>query len=866
MISFQLNGARVDADVNADTPLLYVLRAQGDKSAKFGCGAQQCGTCRVLVDSEPVYACTAPAASAAGCSVETAAGLDTAVRQALVRFNASQCGYCLTGIVVAAEALFRRNPHPSRSELQAALDSQLCRCGSHPRVLRALESIAAGTAGRADPPTLAPRLPSPAAAHSGKPRAKLPAALRALPRLARWIAFVEGKRIVAHTGKVEIGQGVLAALGLIVAEELDVDPGRIDVLPARTDHSPNEGVTAGSMSLETSGAALRQAAAWARRLLLDRAAAELGVPASRLVVVDGEISAPGINAPTDYWQLQAGAFDFEIAEWTREKDPARYHWIGRGRWPRRDLEAKARGDAVFVHDSNCDLHARVVRPPSLRHRLVHLDAAVAAPAELVVDGSFVAVAHPDEYQAVCLAERVKARATWRRIGAVGLDGTLSDQLRRHEAGAFALDSDLPVARPVRAFATAYRRSYSRPFLMHASLAPSAASARYAEGALTVWCASQGIEPLRGVLARLLGMEPTRIVVAHRQGAGCYGHNGADDAAADAALVARALPGKTILLQWCRQDEHKFEPYGPAMRVELGANLDGDGRISHWRHEVWSFTHAGRPSPRSPGVDVLPAWLLEEPFAPSPAAPRLAPESGIHRNALPLYRFPVQEVVKRFVANSPLRTSSLRGLGAYCNVFAIESFMDELAAAADVDPATLRRWHLDHDERARRVLDAAVELAGGLQGPRGMAIARYKNRQCCAAVIVEVAVDDDASIRVQRAWIAADAGRVVDRDGLVNQLEGAFVQALSWSLKEAVAFDADGVTSSDWASYPILRFSEAPRIETMLVDYPALDPLGAGEAAVGPAAAALANAVFAATGIRVRDLPLTPDRLRQAASR
>ena len=233
--------------------------------------------------------------------------------------------------------------------------------------------------------------------------------------------------------------------------------------------------------------------------------------------------------------------------------------------------------------------------------------------------------------------------------------------------------------------------------------------------------------------------------------------------------------------------------------------------------------------------------------------------------VPLYQFPQPQVVRHPVTDSPLRTSSLRSLGAHMNVFAIESFMDELAFAAGVDPVEFRRRHLAHDKHAMQVLDAVLDLSGGVQGPRGMAIARYKNIQCCVAIIIEVIVSDDASVTVQRVWIAADAGRAVDPDGLVNQLEGGTVQALSWCLKEAVTFDAEGVTSVDWNSYPILRFSEVPRMETVILDYPGLDPLGAGEATVGPASAALANAVFAAAGVRVRDLPMTPERLREAAA-
>ncbi|MDE0191237.1 MAG: molybdopterin-dependent oxidoreductase, partial [Gammaproteobacteria bacterium] len=388
-----------------------------------------------------------------------------------------------------------------------------------------------------------------------------------------------------------------------------------------------------------------------------------------------------------------------------------------------------------------------------------------------------------------------------------------------------------------------------------------------DGALAIECSSQGIEPLRHVIARVLGIDADAIEIRHVPGAGCYGHNGADDAALDAALVARELRGHRVLMKWSREDEHGFEPLGPAMHVEMGASLDAQGGIAAWTHDVYGFTHVTRPSPRAPGVDLLAARFLAKPFEPTPARPALGPEVGIHRNAAPIYSFPDQEVTKHFVPDAPVRTSALRGLGAQCNVFAIESFMDELAQAAGVDPADFRRRHLQSDPRALTVLEAVLDLCGGLARNRGIGLARYKNRQCCAAVVAEVSVDQQtAEIRVPRLWIAADAGCVIDPDGLTNQLEGGAVQALSWCLKEAVSFDADGaVTSRDWSSYPILRFSEAPQIETVLLDHPELDPLGAGEATVGPTSGALANAVFAATGIRVRDLPMTPERLREAAA-
>ena len=845
LIDFILNGTPVKTDASPDTPLLYVLRGLDAPGPKLGCTAEQCGACRVLADSDPIYSCTAPVGDMRGRRVETAAGIDSRVRRALINANATQCGYCLPGIVVAAEALFRRKPQPSRKEIEDTLDGQLCRCGSHPRVLRALGAMSESA------PKLA-RFSSPIGEGP-----QLPPPLKAEPSLDRWIA-VEPGRILAMTGKVELGQGILTALRLIVAEELDVDVERVQIVSAETDTTPDEGFTAGSMSLETSGAALRQAAAWARRLLLSAAATELGVPVDAMGVDDGEITAPGVNQPMDYWRAHAGRFDFDIVETTPEKDPSSYRLVGRGHHRRHDIDAKARGSLVFVQDLSADLHARMVRPPSLNHRLQSLDVELAPPAELVVDGSFVAVAHPDEHAATALAAKVRDRSIWRQVRKISTDGSLNEHLVRHATGGA---SPQPETAPGSAQAT-----YSRPFIMHGSLAPSAAWARFDDGQLHVRCASQGIGPLRGVLARALDMPAQDITVTHVDGSGCYGHNGADDAALDAALVALKIPGRGILVQWRREDEHAFEPYGPAMRIEMAADVSESGQVADWRHDVWSFPHGGRPSPANPGIDLLAAWHLERPSEPSVAIAKTASPSGMDRNSEPLYQFLRQEVVSHPVADSPLRTSSLRSLGAQMNVFAIESFMDELAHGAGVEPPEFRRRHLAHDERARRVLDAVLELAGGVGGPRGMAIARYKNQQSCVAIIMQVAVADDAAIAVQRVWIAADAGRTVDPDGIVNQLEGGTVQALSWCLKEAVAFDADGVTSVDWSSYPILRFSEIPRIDTVILDYPGLDPLGAGEATMGPASAALANAVFAASGVRVRDLPMTPDRLRETAAR
>jgi CO/xanthine dehydrogenase Mo-binding subunit len=385
-----------------------------------------------------------------------------------------------------------------------------------------------------------------------------------------------------------------------------------------------------------------------------------------------------------------------------------------------------------------------------------------------------------------------------------------------------------------------------------------------EGKLRVWSHTQGVYPLRDSLAEVLQLDPRAVVVEHVEGAGCYGHNGADDVALDAALLARAVPGRPVQVQWMRGDECAWEPFGSAMVMQLSAGLAADGTIVDWRHEVWSNAHSSRPG-RSGRVNLLAAWHLAE-----PAAPYLPRSGGEDRNAVPLYELPNLKVVRHLVREMPLRTSALRTLGAYANVFALESFMDELALEAGADPVAFRLRHL-RDPRARAVIETAAKKAEWKSGfksdgthGRGFGFARYKNLACYVACAAEVAVDRrTGEVRILRVVAAADAGQIVNPNGLAMQIEGGIVQSASWTLKEAVEFDHSQVTSLDWSSYPILTFPEVPKVEVYLLNRPDEKFLGSGEASSGPAAAAIANAVGNATGRRFRDLPLLAERIRAA---
>jgi CO/xanthine dehydrogenase Mo-binding subunit len=347
-----------------------------------------------------------------------------------------------------------------------------------------------------------------------------------------------------------------------------------------------------------------------------------------------------------------------------------------------------------------------------------------------------------------------------------------------------------------------------------------------------------------------------IVVTHAEGAGCYGHNGADDVALDAALLARAAKGRPVKLQWMREDEFAWEPYGIGMCMDLEAHLDAAGNVVSWKHELWSNGHSHRPG-RSDRPTLVAAAHIAERFELAESINPPLPAGGSHRNAIPLYEFPDLLVVNNHVREMPVRSSSLRSLGGFANVFAIESFMDELAAAANTDPIAFRLKYLK-DERGRAVIEKAVEASGWKNWKpaegrgHGIAFAKYKNLGAYCAAVAEV--DAGHELRVTRLVLAADMGLVVNPDGARNQIEGGAIQATSWTLKEAVRPGA-----VNWEDYPILKFSEVPAVEVTLMNS-SEKSVGAGECAQGPVAAAIANALCNALGVRVRDLPLTAERI------
>jgi CO/xanthine dehydrogenase Mo-binding subunit len=701
------------------------------------------------------------------------------------------------------------------------------------------------------------------AADTGVPA--LPKNLAANPILSRWVRVHSNGLVDVRAGKVELGQGILTALAQLAADELDVELRQVRMLPANTSSGPDEGITSGSMSIAESGSAVRLVAANVRALFVKEAARRWQVPAAQVNVAAGRFTSSQTPATTSYAELADGV-DLGVGPDARVRTkPPESQRIAGNSVPRLDLPDKIAGRPRFIHDLRLrgQLFGRVVRPPSPGATLLAVDASVIAGlgAQVVRDGSFLGVVGADEEAATRAVEALRSATSWEERDTLPDEDDLETYLRAgpHETIPVVHD-DSRTPQPGRRL----RASYSRPFIAHASMAPSCGIACWhADGTLSVWSHSQAIFLLRDAIAKILNLDSASVTVEHAESAGCYGHNGADDAAFDAVLLARAVPGRPVQVLWSRGDELAWSPFGPAMIADVDATVDDKGRLASWTYDVFGQGHTSRP-----GYDGNPGLLagthLERPWTYSAAGdPPAARGGGTTRNALPIYDIPNRQIAGHRLTQTSVRSSALRALGSHLNVFAIESFMDELARLVGQDALEYRLAHLA-DERGRRVLEAAAEAAGWGSGKRekpdgvglGIGFARYKGRGAYCAVVAEVEAEHD--IRVRRLTIAVDVGRVVNPDGVRNQIEGGATQAVSWTLKERVRFDRRRVTSVDWETYPILRFSEAPPIDVQILSSPAQPSVGAGEAAQGPTTAAVANAVADAIGVRVRHLPLTAD--------
>jgi CO/xanthine dehydrogenase Mo-binding subunit len=684
-----------------------------------------------------------------------------------------------------------------------------------------------------------------------------------------WLVVSTDGSVTVFSGKVELGTGVSTALRQIVAEELDVAFDKITWVQGDSDRTVDQGPTVGSQTVKRGGMQLRNAAAEARSTLILMAAEKLAAPVASLTVSNGLISVRDDQSKSvTYGDLIGGKrFEREVSGQARVKKPADYTVVGKP-VPRVELPAKMTGRHTYVHDVRVDgmLHGRVIRPASIGAKIATVDDSALRTipgARVVRKGDFLGVVAEREEDAIRAARALAVM--WTANEPLPNMSELHDTLVKIPATDRALtDAGDPSIAIMRTSRRVHAR-YTWPYQMHASIGASCAVADVGASTATIWSSTQGAHTLKSAIAELLGMPAGGVHVIWTEGSGCYGHNGSDDAAADAALMSQ-LAGKPVRVQWSRADEHGWEPKGVAMVMDVSGAVDASGKIMAWDYAVWTPTHSSRPGAQPGGSTNLLAAQL------AGATPSGRGSVGGDRNARHTYDIPNTRVISHSLQSSPLRTSSFRGLGSPQNSFANESFMDELAIAADADPVEFRLRHLT-DPRAIAVVqavgrvsdwtgrtkrDGGVTQSGGPARGRGMAFVQYEGTEAYVAAVVDVDVDiARQSIRVARVFVAHDCGLIVNPDGLRNQIEGNVVQSISRTLKESVKFDRSRVTSVDWRSYPIITFADVPEsIVIELIDHPELPSVGAGEAATSPIPAAIANAVFDATGKRLRDVPLS----------
>ncbi len=691
---------------------------------------------------------------------------------------------------------------------------------------------------------------------------ELPGSLANQQNINAWLEVLDDGNIRIYTGKLELGQGIRIAIAQVAAEELNTNLDMVEVHLAETGVTPNERYTSGSRSIEDSAMSVRHAAAAASVILIEMAAEKYEVDPETLMLENGKVISENGEFSATFTEILDGKQITEnVTTPVKLKPKENYKLVGRP-IPRRDIERMVKGQEVYVQDLRFPgmVHARVVRPRNHNFTVANFDQNVLADRvdgvlKVVVNGNFIGVITEDEYQAVKARSILENETKWNVTESYPEVNILKDYIkniaqRKEEVlnqGSFDHTAEIISAQ------------YSKPYIMHGSIGPSCAVALFENGKLNIWSHSQGVYPLRASLMGLTGLTEANIHIKGVPGSGCYGHNGADDVAADAALLAMAYPGKHVRLQWSRQNEHIWEPYGSAMVMEPRASLDASGKITQWSYELWSDSHSTRPG--GDAALLLPARYLEQPH-------KLDSRGflgGGYRNAEPFYNIPTQQITAHFF-DGPMRVSALRALGAYANIFAIESFIEELAEKAGKEPLDFRLQHAK-DERTRAILQKLRDMTRNVQlnsgEGLGFGFSKYKNSASYCGVAAKAFVDkENGAVQIRQMWGVIDAGECINPDGLKNQTEGGMIQAASWTLKEAVTFNQDEITSIDWNSYPIFRFRDVPEVEVEVIDRPDEPALGAGEAAQGPASAAIANAIYKACGVRVRDLPITAEKIKQ----
>jgi CO/xanthine dehydrogenase Mo-binding subunit len=677
-------------------------------------------------------------------------------------------------------------------------------------------------------------------------------------------------RVTVYSGKVDLGTGVRTAITQIVAEELDVPMARINVIQGDTLLTPDQGPTYGSLSIQNGGVQIRLAAATARRALLLQAAQRLNIDARELSVVAGNIKALHGTPSVSYGDLIGGrTFALTLDPNVALKDPATYALVGHSQ-PRLDIPDKVTGRFTYMHDFRVEgmVHARVVRPPAIGATLLSVDTAsvshVPGIIKVVRQQNFLAVVAQTEWGAISGARQLKA--SWSDWQGLPDEDKLWDYVRSTRITKDDVTSDRGDVNA--ALATAEKRvsaTYDFAIHTHGSIGPSCAVASFEGGKLICWSASQATHNLRQQLALMFGMPDADVRVIYIDGSGCYGRNGHEDAAADAALLARAV-SRPVRVQWMRADEHGWDPKGPPTLIDMQAALDASGNITAWYSQFYG------PEGVAGKVKLVAADL-----AGLPHETVMSPGGIINGTAVP-YTFPSVKTLAHRLVTTPLRPSWIRAPGRMQSAFANEAFFDEIAVATNQDPLELHLHYLANDARAVEVLQRLARLAnwpqrnadkpvGGTATGRGMAFVKYENNRTYVGMVATVAIVRATGIITAKHFaVVQDCGQVINPDGVKNQIEGNVVQTVSRTLIEQVHFDRSRVTSVDWITYPILTFPDVPQVDIEIIDRPNEKPWGAGEPSSAIVSAAISNAVFDAIGVRLRSVPFSAQKTLDAIHR
>ena len=689
----------------------------------------------------------------------------------------------------------------------------------------------------------------------------------ALDEVDAYLAVDSAGRVTLYSGKVELGTGVSAALRQIVAEELDVPFAQIALVEGDTALTPAQGKTWGSLTIQNGGVQIRQAAATARQALLQEAAKKLSVPVTDLVVEEGIVRSHSGNRHLSYGELIGRKnFSLKLDKQAPIKDPAGYKIVGKSIF-RDDIPPKITGEFTYVQDFRLPgmLHGRVVRPPAMGATLQSVDESLVSGipglVKVVRQNNFLAVVAENEWDTIQAAQKLKA--TWSAWDGLPDQNKLWEYIRSTKINKDDVTSNIGDAEKILAQAVKkLSATYSFAINTHGSIGPSCAVADFRDGKLTCWSASQAPHDLRLQLAAMLSMKDTDVHVVYVEGAGCYGRNAHEDAAADAALLAHQL-GRPVRVQWMREEEHTWDPKGPPTLMDLQAGLDTNGQVVAWYSQLYV------PEGGGGNVKLLAAEAAGLPFDKG-----MFPGNIINNSAVP-YTFPNVKTVAHRLAETPFRPSWIRAPGRMQNTFFNEAFLDELSVAAGADPFEFRLRYLANDPRGVELLKRLMAVAkwqvgsakptgGETASGRGVAYVKYELARTYVGAVADVDVNrKTGDIRVKRFAVVQDCGQIINPDGVRNQIEGNIVQTVSRVLKEEVTFDRSRVTGVDWATYPILTFPEVPEIDIELIDRPAEKPWGVGEPAAAAVPSAVANAVFDAVGIRLRSTPFTPAKVRTA---